>query len=319
MTWEHRSADLRVEADGLESRVVNLRAVLLQLDEQRRSLHVEEGRTSKAPKPASSNENCANDIAIKQREMELVRISEELASQQFDLQEQVDRLAVAREAWRSEESRIVEELAQLAEQVRRREDRVAENEKAIGFDQECLDRDRAALKLLGERAEAWQARQEAVEATWHSEFGVTGCRSAAARAKSRTSGKRLGGAMPSLERTPPAGSRSPAHRTPTLRENAGSKWAAQQTILSEREHTVEQQQHSLETQALLVEKARQKLLQSIENPLLAEKRVERLSRRLHSSLAKTEARIEKQRQAILAEREELGERVSTPWRRRKNP
>jgi hypothetical protein len=38
LEFEHRSADLRIEADGLESRIVNLRAVLLQLEDRRATM-----------------------------------------------------------------------------------------------------------------------------------------------------------------------------------------------------------------------------------------------------------------------------------------
>ena len=294
-----------IEADGLESRVVNLRAVLLHSKRSAGTLLADgnDGRAKEPATPATPNDADSNDSAISQREAELLRISEELAAQRFALTEYVDRLVRRgkRGVWKNRES-----LRSCAgwRNTSRAKSAVAENESR-----------RFRPGMPGTRSgRASSLRQSG------SKRGRQG------RKPSRRPGVRnWGGAMSiygsdNLERRENALAelcrrwsvrrrqeidhlRTEHSRCRQLRLEC----VAHQAFLNQHEQEIETQRHSVQTQAMIVETARRKLLRTVENPLLAEKRIERLSRRFRSSLAKAEAQLEEQRQAVLKEREQLEE------------
>jgi hypothetical protein len=189
---------------------------------------------------------------------------------------------------------------------------VAENEKAVGFDQECLDRERADLDLRRDRAETWEAKQGVVEATWRSELGR---RDADLRLRAQNLERREK-ALAVLCRRWSERRREEIEQLRAEHRRCRQfrlKWVAQEALMIRREKALEGQRQLLERQQLIVEKASQQLLQTVENPLLAAKRIERLHRRLRSSLAKTDAKLQEERQAVAAERKTLEEAYRRAW------
>jgi hypothetical protein len=294
MRLEHHSADLRIEADGMESRVVNLRAVLLQLDQRRG------GAVANTPPSALQPEVPAPQLEQAAYE----KLAEELADQRFALIEQFERLEAARQAWRDEETRLVGEMADLAEQLRRREEQIAENEVAGTFAREQLDRDAAALKQLQDGLEVRKSRQDSIEARWRSELS----RREVDVQRRRRDLERREEALSEMcrrwrerRRREVAGMRDDHVRC----EKIVRAWAQQMGGCEQRELAVERRQIDLAARALVLETARQQLFDGNGDRELAAKKLERLERHARTALAKAEARIEKRWQAGTAERAAL--------------
>lgn len=301
--FEHHSADLRIEADGLESRIVNLRAVLLQLEEQRAKTRVE------ALPHSDSSSTVALPEDIERQRLALQRLAEELADQRLALHEQVTRLAVAREQWRVEETRLMDEMAGLADQLHRREELVVESEKATALTADHLEYERAELKQLRERLEAWQTVQRTIELDWRSELGR---RDLEVKQRARQLDRRQQALKELCHRW-----RKRRHEEVSLlrtehrrSERERQALASRETELEHRESALDQQKRDLAAQALIVEKARGELLENDEKPLLTARRLERLGRHVRHALAKAEAAIERKRSMLQSERQHLDELFS---------
>jgi hypothetical protein len=304
MRAEHHSADLRIEADGLESRIVNLRAVLLQLEASRAAAALDSGKAPEPAAPLSFDESEPADPAIDQRRAELGRMAEELADQRLALLEQVDRLAMARELWREAEARIVAEMSELAEQLRRREDRIVDHEKAAAFEEDELEKQRATLNQAREHLDGWQSRLEAREAAWKSESTrlqvELNQRDQQAQRRERALTE-LCRRWSERRRLEVVQLRAEHRRCEKLR----MAWTEERSGHDERERKLFEQQRDLAARALVLEQARQRLLETAKKPLLARKRLEWLDRHMRSATSKFEARIQERWQAIVVERGQL--------------
>ena len=166
MREEHHTAQLRIEASGLESRIVNMRAILLQLESQRDSA-AGNANNSCLDLPVATEPRADDDADMPESEVE--KLAGELADQRLALLEQIDQLATARERWREEEARIVEEMEELGEQLRLREDKVSERETAAAFEEDNLDKERVALGQVRDHLDLWQSRLKSREASWKAE------------------------------------------------------------------------------------------------------------------------------------------------------
>jgi len=301
MQMEHHSADLRIEADGMESRVVNLRVVLLQLEEKRMRLG-----SQPASVPEVNDEPIAadNDAEIMQRRRVLDRLADELADQRLHVLEQANRLAQARNAWRSEEGRLVDEMSQLAEQLRRREEQIAENEKAIGFVEEQVEREQERLRQLCERLDVRQSRLDSIEIDWRGELGR---REYDLQQRSRELSRREKALTELCRRW----SERRRHEVVALREE--HRRCERMTVEASRKlmardeqvQALDERESQIAARALVIEKARQKLLLSTDSPELAGKRLERLGRHVFRRLAKAESRSDRAREALAAERGDI--------------
>lgn len=303
MRLEHRSADLRIEADGIESRVVNLRAILLHLEGERartQGSHAVDMPMPSAPAPPMAPANSA----IANRQAELEQLAGDLADQRLGLIEQTDRLAEARQSWRQEESRVVEEMADLAEQLRRREEQVAESEIAIAFEEEHLDKDRLALRQLRERLEAWQSRHLTQKAVWRAEAGRLG-------SELRLRGRQVERREKALTELCHRWSERRGREVLQLRtehrrcEKLRMEWTQKGEAFDGREKSLSQRECDVAARALVLEQARQQMLDVSSNRLLAEKRLERLDRHVRSAMAKAETGIADRWETLIGEREQL--------------
>ncbi|MCE9534694.1 MAG: FHA domain-containing protein [Planctomycetes bacterium] len=296
MRLEHHAADLRIESDGMESRVVNLRAVLLYLEEQRSRLRQALAKSTEEAAPTVEK--------IDPRPAELEHLAEELADQRFTLIEQINWLATARESWRIEEARLVEEMAAIAEQLRRREDIVTEHEKGAEFERDHLDRERTALRQLRERLEAWQIRLETRETQWLAESGRQ-LEELASR------DRRLARREQALQELFHRWSDRRRQEVLALRaehrrcEATRLSWSEQQANFETSQRAMGEREFALAAEALVLEQARQLLLNSVENPQVAEKRLERLGRHVRSVWRKKKTRLIERAAAVANERKIL--------------
>jgi hypothetical protein len=279
MAIEHRSADLRVEADGIESRVMNLRAVLLRLEAER----------AQASPSSNSRHEAAARPSANATEAALGELAETLHDQRLMLVEQTHRLAEAREHWREEQSALVAEIAQLAEQLRRREERIHEDEKAIGFEREQIDRETDELNELKDRLLARQTRLEAIEAGWRCELGR---RELALQARERELTRREQG-LKELCRRWGTHRRAEILSLRDARDRSARLaivWLERATLLADRERAIDRREADSIARALVLEKSRQKLLAAAPEPELAAKKIERLERQMTRRLARSRAR-----------------------------
>ncbi len=295
---EHHTAQLRIEASGLESRIVNLRAVLLQLE----TAH----KPSEPAVIAPTDGQTASEPAVEQRLVDLERLIGDVADQRQALLEQTDRLAEAREAWRQEEKRLVWEMEQLAERLKAWEDRLIDREKDAAVDAESLERERTNLHQLRDRLEAWQARLNAreielreetqrVEADLHQESRQLERREVAMTELCRRWSERRRVEMQRL--------RTEHRRCLKMRMECERKQAAGE----QRERSLLQRQRDLAAQTLVLERARLKLLADVVDPRIAAKKLERLQRHVDRANAKHIELLDQRWQSLEAERKELAE------------
>lgn len=141
---------LRSEADGLDRRIANARLQLQELEQQRARATAH--RTSGAafvpdlvalatgneipPNQLSALQLREEDLQRERRELDAMRkgldaLAEFLTDQRRVLAEQIDGMAEAKDAWRSAESRTVDELEELARAVEFRESLLTAREVAM--------------------------------------------------------------------------------------------------------------------------------------------------------------------------------------------
>jgi hypothetical protein len=303
MREEHRTAQLRIEAGGLESRIVNRRAILLQLESQRDSA-VAGDNHSPLSLPIAAEPPAAEDSDVSRAELK--KLAGDLADQRLALLEQIDQLATARERWREEEARIVEEMEELGEQLRQRENQVSERETAAAFEEENLDKERTALGQVREHVELWQSRVKSREVSWQAESG----RAELEHQRRSQLVDRREKAVGELYRR---WSERRRQELQQLRAEHGrcekqrKAWLEMQSGFEQRESYLRDLQRDVAARSLILEQARQNLLQSVKDPALAEKRLKWLDSHVRKSIARSEAELAAIQNAIGEERTALEE------------
>jgi pSer/pThr/pTyr-binding forkhead associated (FHA) protein len=303
MQIEHHSAQLRIEADGLESRVVNLRAILLQLEAQRAQCTQSAVGSIDIPEINAAAE-LPNSASTEARRRELERVAEELADQRRVLGEQIDRLALAREQWRTEEQRLVAEMADDAERLRIREDQIAEHEAAVNFERAQLEKERGNLEQLREGLEIDQARAAANNTVVDSKQA---CSELELRMQAHQLNRRETALTELCRRwTARRGKEIEQLRTELRRsEKLRMEWTEQRSQFDRQIHAVAETQREQAVQALILERVIQKLLNDADDPLVAQKRLERLDRHLRKALEKGDAELTQRWRTLIEERERL--------------
>jgi pSer/pThr/pTyr-binding forkhead associated (FHA) protein len=306
MGLERHSAYLRIEADGLESRIVNLRAVLLQLEAQRALALPNDSIRDTLTDSKSSAEPAAVDLPADSRSLELERLAAELADQRLMLIEQFDRLATARENWREQEAQIVREMAELVEELRLREDRVIDREKAVAFEEDESEKERARLLQLRDHIDGWQARVEVRETAW--------------KAESTRKTAELEQKFHQLERRERAVTEL-CHRWTVRRrdelfrlrgeyrrcEELRANWMQAQAAVEQQQNQVHANQREVAARALALEQAEQKFLNTSMHRNLAEKCLERMNRHVRRATDKARLDLEVRLHAVAAERSQFEE------------
>lgn len=294
---QQHTAQLRLEASGLEARIVNSRALLQ---------HLRAGDQSR-PLPASeiASEPPANEL-VEARLAELERLIAEVADQRRTLLEQTDRLAEARETWRGEEQRLVREMEQIGERLRSWEDRLINRERRAGNEESALEYEHTKLDQLRDRLDAWQARLQSqdvelreerlrLEADFQQRMRHFERREIAMADLCRRWTERRRAEVQQL--------RSEHRRCAKLR----MAWQKRHSARDETDRATFDRQRELAEQALVLENARQNLLARAGDPRVAARKLERLQRRIERLNAREHEKLDQQRQALQAERAELNE------------
>ena len=315
---ERQITKLRVESAGLESRIQNQRPIIDQLEKRRGPAVLaaistreeislskftteipEGGIYVKAPlKPEA--------LELFKRREQLDRLAQGLADQQMVLVEQLDRLAMAKEFWRAEEKRLIGELEMLTKEMQIQEGELGQHEDQLqDREQQLADREEH-IRQLRIQLETTQTRLTLQESSWSSDRE----RKRSELSQSLRQSERTQRTFDELtqrwqaEREQEKFHLQQEHqRIHVLRdqwipviqsEDQLKRW------LSDREMLLAQEQ-------LILEQARQSLLEKSENRHLAERKLERYRRHVRAAFRKEEANIEQQRNRIEAESESLRE------------
>ena len=327
---EKRCAALRAEADGLEARIANARSALQELERQRAasataSLAVPD--FVPAP-PSAANADGTDAEALRHLEHELQaaeeelarrrahldRVAGELADQRWALREQTERLALAQRTWAEEQQCFLEELEALAGQVREQEQDLAGRAEALDDFEARLRHTEAAQRHARLNLEAWQSRLAVRESDWQGERdrGRADLLSRSRQAERREQAlAELCRRWSERRRQEVQELRAELERCAALRR----AWAAQTAEGEKRAAGLQEQQARLAEQALALEQARQELLGQVENPALAERRLERLRRHLSAAGAKAEVALEQRRRTLAAEAADLDRRFRAAQQR----
>jgi hypothetical protein len=171
-TWQTRRTDLEREAEGLESRVRNLRRKLQ--DHEQEALRL--GLTAHAPiaEPGSSGPSPRRPVS----ESESIRLAHvealscALADQRLHLLEQAERLTRARDEWHREQSTALAALESTAEELRQREENLLPHERSLSEAEDELRTREESAAQHQVRLEAWRIRLTARQAESHAEHAA---------------------------------------------------------------------------------------------------------------------------------------------------
>jgi hypothetical protein len=298
---EQRCARLRVEAEGLESRVVNSRAVLLHLEQQREILTAHLPEAQVEPEEARSK---APPEGVSQRRDLLVPVMEELADQRLTLVEQLQKLTAAREQWQQEQNELVSELAALAEKLSQQESDLERRHQAILLKEDRLQQDSQLLKRLKDDLEGRQSRHAVREMTaradrHRAELEMTAKIEWVSRREQSVT--ELYRRWSERRRAELVNLRTEHARCLELRQ----RWT--EMLLVEEQKQADQLNHrrDLAEQALILEHAKQELLENVEDTQLGKRKLERLARNVRSATAKMEQMLTDHRDNLQTERKQL--------------
>lgn len=298
---------LQREAEGLENRISQLRGKLAELESQSTmgqgmspppDLPVS-NRVDTAPREAPVGEG---ELALSQRLAELDEFANDLADQRLHLAEQYERFARTQQQWQQDHESALAELEPLAQRLQEREQTVEAGESEL---RHCQDE----LAQWRKNLEAWQGRLTVQSANGESERDRWTLET---RAKAELAERRLALAVRLRQRLHQRYGRQVERLRTEL-----SAWAElRQEAMSQREEwlrrltLLEEQQRAVSERALALEQFRLEITAQGGNPKAAEKRLERLRRRLASVSAGTLRSLSRERQALKAESERLQERFA---------
>jgi hypothetical protein len=175
----------RLELQGLESRTGHLRHVLAEMEKQREQW-LDGGPNAVSTESISDrlkelsgaihesvllirSPGSDKEREIEARKQRLEYLAQQLLDQRAYLVEHVNRLSIAKEIWRAEERRMLEEVESIAFEIREREESTRPREKMM--QQKELDLQRRSFQLAQRQRdiELGRSRLAAGEASWKSQ------------------------------------------------------------------------------------------------------------------------------------------------------
>jgi chromosome segregation ATPase len=307
--WEETRRGLEAEAEGLESRVRNLRRKM-QEQEQEAQRH----GAAPAPSPATPPEAVAPpprprpepSAGERERLAGLEVLAGELADQRLHLLEQAARLARAQEEWRAEQAAALAELDEAGRRLQEREARIEPSGRALAEAEADLRRRAEAVAQRQGHLDGWQARLTAQAAAWEAKRESL---LAAMRGREEVA-RRQADVMDGLRR------RWAQRRQKELESLRGElqrcgaarrQYAALWEECLNRGAALEQQQRALAERALALEQYRLEVIGRAADSAAAEKRLERLRRRCAAPTAAARRNLDRERQALSTEAKRLQE------------
>jgi chromosome segregation ATPase len=303
--WEDAQQTLEAEADGLETRIRNLRRKIYEQETQR--------RLSAAPSEAATVAEAVTvpvraqpefDAGERERLASLEGLAQELADQRLHLLEQLTRLVRAREEWRAEQRAILAEMEAAGQRTQEWEQELEPRRRELAEIEAELSRRASELADRQAQLEAVQGRLVVREASWNSERErlLAGVR--IREEKARQQRETLTDLRRSwLQRRKKEIAR---HRTELQRcDAARQQYAAMWEVCLNHGSSLERQQRALAERSLALEQFRLELLGRAPDSAAAEKRLERLRRRCAAPTAAARRNLDRERQALDTERKRL--------------
>lgn len=306
MLVERRVAQLRLEAEGLETRIANLRGVMVRLEAER-PIPVRDVASS--PDLVTAN----NPRETEQR-VDLDQLVSEVDDQRRVLLEQANRLTTAREALRVEENRIASEMEQIGEQLHSWEKHLIDRDREAADEEASLESERTNLQHMRDRLDAWQARLEARNLELSGEVSrlesdlqqrmrqIERREMVLGDLYRRWSDRRL--AEIEQLRT--------EHRRCSKQRMA---WRRQQSRTERFKRRLLQRQRDLAEESLVLEQTRLQFLAATDDPAVVTRHLERLKHRYHRVSGKRDAMVEKRWEMLHIERKELARLIAQTGKR----
>jgi FHA domain len=305
--WQETRRTLETEAEGLESRVRNLRRKVQDQDAQRRGIVLSPSSvTPTDTAPAVVRPPSDLGTAGRERLAELEALAAELADRRLHLLEQAARLAQTQLEWRAEQTATLNELEEASRRLQQRETSIEPRERQLAeAEAELRKRAETAARLQAE-LDGWQARLTVRAAAWEAEREAL-----QAQARSRDEAARQ--QAEALAEVRLRWTQRRKNEVATLRGELKRCGAARRQYAALWEEclnhgaALEQQQRALAERTLALEQYRLEVIGRAPDSAAAEKRLERLRRRCAAPTAAARRNLDRERQALNVERKRLQE------------
>jgi hypothetical protein len=310
--WQDTRQALEAEAEGLESRVRNLR----------RKVQEQEGQCRDCPPVGRiSNPSVSSPDGLeirptvppmgepeRRRLAELESLAGALADQRLHLLEQAARLVRAEEEWRGLQTEALADLEEAARRLRQHEEQMEPRGRALTeAEAELRRRAEAAAQLQG-HLDGWQARLTARAAAWEADreallAAVNGREEATRNQALLLTDLRRRWAQRCKKEI--AALHGELQRCQAARRQYAAVW---EDCLNHGA-ALEQQQRAVAERALALEQYQLEVIGRAPDSAAAEKRLERLRRRCAAPTAAARRNLDRERQALDAERKRLQEQA----------
>jgi len=308
--WEEECRSREAEAEGLESRVRNLRRKVHEYEQEAR----QHGLIPPAVATTLPAEAAPAPVAVpvpltageRERLAALEALAGELADRRLHLLEQAARLARAEEKWRAEQAAALADLDAAGRRLEAQEAQAEPRRRALAEAEADLRRRTEAAARQQGYLDAWQARLTARAAAWEADrealLAGLGSREEAARRQAELLAE-LRGRWERRRVKEEAALRAELKRCAAARRQYASLW---EECLN-RNVALERQQRVLAEQALALEQYRLELVGRAPDAAAADKKIDRLRRRCTAATAVARRNLEYERQAVHVESKRLQE------------
>jgi hypothetical protein len=309
--WQAQRNVLEKEVAGLQSRTHHLRR---KLQEQQQELANREAALKQMSLPLANPEIpvlSAPPVVLSASSGELSRIdvdwllvlerfAGDLADQRLHLLEQWQALVAVVEAWQQEHAILLTDLEEAGRRLQEREQVVHVQEQALAVALMETREQQNALSRTRWRLEAWQARLRVLEASLEGERASL---LAAVQAREEAAAERLRH-VDDLRQRWLARRRKEAEEWRACRQQSAEVRQHFLALWKEyrgRRASLTREQRALAVQALALERFRQEWLGRVPNPVKAEKRIERLARKIADRNREAERHLARASQLLTSE------------------
>jgi hypothetical protein len=306
--WEETRQAQQAEADGLESRIRNLRRKVHEHEQeaQQRGLipspAVAPVETAPAPLPATPS----SAKGERERLAALEALSGQLADQRLHLMEQAARLARAREEWRAEQAAALAQLDEAARRLQEQETRGEPRRRELAEAEADLRRRAEESARRQAHLDGWQSRLTARAAAWEADreglLATVRSREEMARRQTELLAE-LRGRWEKRRKKEATVLRGALRRCTAARDQYAALWEE----CRNRSAALEQQQRALAEQALALEQYRLEMVGRAPDAVAADRKIEGLRRRVAAATAAARRNLDRERQAVHVETRRLHE------------
>jgi pSer/pThr/pTyr-binding forkhead associated (FHA) protein len=304
--WQEARTRLLKEVEGLENRVRNQRYQLQELNPPRPTTSVEVASPLLPAPPRVGLTGAVHELP--ELPAFVQRMAGHLADQRWLLLEQWTRFLQIEEAWRQDQTALVAEAEAWERRLLEREEELGSRERALEACEADLRRRQDLIGKTRADQESWHARLTLRETHWEGEK-CTHLTSAQMREETAAA------LIEQLEAVRRRRHERRRKEIEDLRQLRSQCEAVRQEYLAllhqfqQRQQDLANEQRALTARIGATEQYREELVNQSANSPAAEKRLEKLQRRISSRIEAAERKLTGQRHAILAETRRLEERA----------